>query len=230
MLVAWKLIDVREIRHILTTSASETAIFLITFIVVLLVDLEFAIYAGVIVSLSLFLRKDHAVRACRSTCRTARLEGRPFMSPIHWRLPECPQAMFIRVQGPMYFGAVEYLEKEFRRLEQQRPNQKHLGLLVDGSVGIDLAGAEWLVEESRNRKELGGGLYIVGRYPPLRRQMDQFQVIKLIGKDNIFRRKRELVEQMVPKLDPKICATCKARVFLECKNMPNDEKSKAEGA
>ncbi len=229
MLVAWKLIDINEIKHILTTSASETAIFLITFIVVLLVDLEFAIYAGVIVSLSLFLRKTMQP-GLPVNVPNASLEGRPFMSPIHWRLPECPQSMFIRVQGPMYFGAVEYLEKEFRRLEQQRPNQKHLGLLIDGSVGIDLAGAEWLVEESRNRKELGGGLYIVGRYPPLRRQLDQFQVIKLIGKDNIFRRKRELLETMVPKLDPKICAACKTRVFLECKNMPNDEAPETEQA
>lgn len=227
MLVAWKLIDLKEIRHILTTSASETAIFLITFIVVLLVDLEFAIYSGVIVSLSLFLRKTMRP-GLPVNVPNAAVEGRPFMSPIHWRLPECPQAMFIRVQGPMYFGAVEYLEKEFRKLEQQRPDQKHLGLLVDGSVGIDLAGAEWLVEESRNRDDLGGSLYIIGRYPPLRRQLDQFHVTKLIGKDRIFRRKREMLEAMVPTLDRSICATCKLRVFLECKDMPNDATTETE--
>ena len=227
MLVAWKLIDVKEISLILTTSASETAIFLITFIVVLLVDLEFAIYAGVIVSLSLFLRKTMRP-GLPVNVPNASVKGRPFMSPIHWRLPECPQSMFIRVQGPMYFGAVEYLEKEFRRLEKQRPGQKHLGLLIDGSVGMDLAGAEWLVEESRNRKEQDGALYLVGRYPPLRRQMDQFHVTKLVGRDNIFRRKRELLEYMVPKLDPAICATCKMRVFLECKNMPNNDEPETE--
>lgn len=227
MLVAWKLIDVKEIRHILTTSASETSIFLVTFIVVLLVDLEFAIYSGVIVSLSLFLRQTMRP-GLPVNVPNAKVEGRPFMSPIHWKLPECPQAMFIRVQGPMYFGAVEYLEKEFRKLERIRPGQKHLGLLVDGSVGIDLAGAEWLVEESRNRKEMGGALYIVGRYPPLRRQMDQFHVTKLIGKDYMFRRKREMLQTMVPKLDPSICAKCKLRVFLECKDMPNDETPEIE--
>lgn len=222
MLVAWKLIDVKEIRHILTTSASETAIFLITFMVVLLVDLEFAIYAGVIVSLSLFLRQTMRP-GLPVNVPNANVDGRPFMSPIHWRLPECPQAVFLRVQGPMYFGAVEYLKKEFRRIEKERPDQVHLGLFIDGSVGIDLAGAEWLVEEARTRKELGGNLYLVGRYPPLRRQMDQFHVTKLIGRENIFRRKREMIEHLVPKLDPGICAECKARVFLECRNMPNDE-------
>jgi SulP family sulfate permease len=227
MLVAWKLIDVKEIRVILTTSASETAIFLTTFIVVLLVDLEFAIYAGVIVSLSLFLRQTMRP-GLPVNVPNSKVEGRPFMSPIHWRLPECPQAFFIRVQGPMYFGAVEYLEKEFRRLEKMRPGQKHLALLVDGSVGIDLAGAEWLIEESRNRKELGGSLYIVGRYPPLRRQLDQFHVTQLVGRENIFRRKREMLATMVPKLDPAICADCKLRVFLECKNMPGAEAAEVQ--
>ncbi|MCP5088200.1 MAG: SulP family inorganic anion transporter, partial [Rhodobacteraceae bacterium] len=194
---------------------------------VLLVDLEFAIYAGVILSLALFLRQTMRP-GLPVNVPNAKLEGRPFMSPIHWRLPECPQAMFIRVQGPMYFGAVEYLEKEFRKLERQRASQKHLGLLIDGSVGIDLAGAEWLVEECRNRKNLGGGLYLVGRYPPLRRQLDQFHVTKLIGREYIFRRKREMVENMVPKLNPSICASCKTRVFLECKNMPSSDLTEAD--
>ena len=229
MLVAWKLIDIKEIRHILTTSPSETSIFLVTFLVVLLVDLEFAIYAGVILSLSLFLRKTMRP-GLPVNVPNARVEGRPFMSPIHWRLPECPQALFLRVQGPMYFGAVEYLEKEFRRLEKQRPDQKHLCLLIDGAAGIDLAGAEWLIEESRNRKDLGGSLSLVGRYPPLRRQLDQFHVTKLIGKANIFRRKREMLEAMVTRLDPSICATCKARVFLECKTMPGAEVEDAEAS
>jgi SulP family sulfate permease len=129
----------------------------------------------------------------------------------------------------MYFGAVEYLQKEFRKLDKLRPDQKHLGLLIDGSVGIDLAGAEWLVEESRNRKESGGGLYLVGRYPPLRRQLDQFHVTKLVGRQNIFRRKREMVAEMVTRLDPSICATCKTRVFFECKNQPGaDAETTAE--
>ena len=219
MLVAWKLIDFREIRHILTTSPSESVIFVVTFAVVLLVDLEFAIYAGVIVSLSLFLRQTMRP-GLPVNVPNAGVPGRPFMSPIHWRLPECPQAFFIRVQGPMYFGAVEYLEKEFRRLERERPDQKHLVLLIDGSVGIDLAGSEWLIEESRNRKENGGSLYLVGRYPPLRRQLDQFHVTKLIGRAYIFRRKREMLAQLVPTLDRSVCATCTKRVFLECREMP----------
>jgi len=58
--------------------------------------------------------------------------------------------------------------------------------------------------------------------------MDQFHVTKLVGKDYMFRRKREMLQTLVPKLDPSVCAKCKLRVFLECKDMPNDELPKIE--
>lgn len=82
--------------------------------------------------------------------------------------------------GLRFFSPLVVNRSTTRRLEQQRPNQQHLGLPVDGSVGIDLAGAEWLVEA------------------------------------------------MVPKLDPSICATCKLRVFLEYKNMPDNDLPDAD--
>ncbi|MBY8976718.1 SulP family inorganic anion transporter [Rhodobacteraceae bacterium NNCM2] len=219
MLVAYKLIDLKEIRHILTTSRSESAIFGVTFAAVLLVNLEFAIYAGVIVSLSLFLRRTMRP-GLPINVPNSNVEGRPFMSSVHWRLPECPQALFIRVQGPLYFGAVEYLESEFRRIERERPDQLHLILFIDGSVGIDLAGSELLVNEARRREARGGALYLVGRYPPLRRQLAQFHIPRLIGRKHIFRRKTQVVEKLVQNVNPEICARCTTRVFLECPRAP----------
>src|SRR5512145_712746 len=55
-LVAWGLIDFRHIRGIIRASRSETVILAATFLSTLLLDLEFAIYVGVILSLALYLR------------------------------------------------------------------------------------------------------------------------------------------------------------------------------
>ncbi|MEM7507745.1 MAG: SulP family inorganic anion transporter [Pseudomonadota bacterium] len=221
VLVAWKLVDWKEIRHILRSSLAETAILSVTFLAVVLVNLEFAIYSGVILSLSLFLRRTMRPGLPINVPNPS-VPGRPFMSAAHWRLPECPQAVFIRVQGPLYFGAVEYLEKEFRRLERERPEQLYLVLFIDGSVGLDLAGSELLVSEAKRRETRGGQLYLVGRYPPLRRQLAQFHVPRLIGRKHIFRRKTHAVDALVRNVDKDICATCKARVFLECPGAPAD--------
>jgi len=219
MLVAWKLINFKEIKHILTSSISESVVLIVTFLAVLLVNLEFAIYAGVMISLSLFVRQTMRP-GLPLNVPNAKVPGRPFMSPILWKLPECPQALFARIQGSLYFGAVEYLEKEFRRLEQERPGQKHFGLMLDGAVGVDLAGAELLIEESKRRAARGGSLYLAVRYPPIRHKLAQFHVPREVGREHIFRRKMEMLPKLVENLDPEICATCTTRIFRECPKAP----------
>lgn len=220
MLVAWKLIDFKEIRHILKSSASETIIFIATFFSVVAINLEFAIYVGVILSLSIFLRRSMRP-GLPINVPNEKVSGRPFMSPILWNLPECPQAVFARLQGSLYFGAVEFIEKEFRRIEEERPGQKHFGLMLDGAVGVDLAGADLLIQEAKRREARGGQLYIGVRYPPIRRQLARFHIPREIGRKHIFRRKMEMVPKLVANLDPKICATCTTRVFRECPPVPD---------
>ncbi len=219
MLVAWRLINFKEIKHILTSSMSESVVLIVTFLAVLLVNLEFAIYAGVMISLSMFVRRTMRP-GLPLNVPNAKVPGRPFMSPILWKLPECPQAIFARIQGSLYFGAVEYLEKEFRRLEKERPDQKHFGLMLDGAVGVDLAGAELLIEESKRREARGGRLYLAVRYPPIRHQLAQFHVPREVGREHIFRRKMELLPKLVANLDLDICATCTTRIFRECPKAP----------
>ena len=48
--------------------------------------------------------------------------------------------------------------------------------MLDGAVGVDLAGAELLIKEAKRREEAGGALYLAVRYPPLRRQLAQFHI------------------------------------------------------
>lgn len=132
LMVAWKLIYFKGMKHILTTSMSESLVLVVTFLAVLLVNLEFAIYAGVMISLAMFVRRTMRP-GLPLNVPNAKVPGRPFMSPILWKLPECPQSLFVRIQGSLYFGSVEFLEKE-------RPDQKHFGLMLDGAVGVDPCG------------------------------------------------------------------------------------------
>ena len=56
-LVAWGLIDFKEIKHILVASKRETAVLAVTFFSALFLELEFAIFAGVLLSLILYLER-----------------------------------------------------------------------------------------------------------------------------------------------------------------------------
>ena len=66
LLVAFNLIDFRHIRVIVKTSKHEAAILLTTFAATLIFDLEFAIYAGVLLSLFLYLSRTAHPRSSTS--------------------------------------------------------------------------------------------------------------------------------------------------------------------
>ena len=57
LVVAWRLIDFHHFKVILTTSKRETAVLLTTFFATLFVELEFAIYVGVMLSLIIYLMR-----------------------------------------------------------------------------------------------------------------------------------------------------------------------------
>ena len=215
ILIAWRLIDFKNIRQILIASKSESAILIFTLISVLIIDLELAIFGGVILSLCLFIRKttqtDVPIWAPSQSNR-----HRSFVSGRNQPVAECPQAVFARLQGPLYFGSLEALQAKFLQIETTRPDQKHLVLGIDGNIGMDLSGAEFLMEEARKRRARGGGLYLVVKYPRLRHQVAQFGLARALGPNQVFRRKSEAIPRLIRKLDPDICATCKNRIFLEC--------------
>ena len=68
-LVAWGLIDFHAIRNILRTSRSETGVLAVTFFSTLFLELEFAIMAGVLLSLGLYLNRTSRP-SCSPGCRT----------------------------------------------------------------------------------------------------------------------------------------------------------------
>jgi SulP family sulfate permease len=44
--------------------------------------------------------------------------------------------------------------------------------------------------------------------------------VERLGAGHLFASKREAIAAIVPKLDPAICAGCRARIFEECSKQP----------
>ncbi|WP_118135432.1 SulP family inorganic anion transporter [Oceanicella sp. SM1341] len=223
MVVAWRLVDFAEIGHMMRSSISETLIAGVTFLSTIVIDLEFAIYAGVALSLSLFLmRIARPVIAVLSpdpeapsrALRPARLYG----------LGECPQLIIASMEGPLYFGTVEATRRDFHRFRIERPAQKHMLFLSRSSAETDLPAAEMLLEESRLRDAAGGSFHLKIGSLRLLSKLARFRVVKALGRDHIHISKREAIAQLVPKLDPAICASCTARVFNECAQQPDERR------
>ena len=74
------------------------------------------------------------------------------------RLPECPQFKIVRIDGSLYFGAVNHVAESLRRFPELNPDQKHILLVAVGINLLDVAGAKLLAQEVQHYRKLGGGM------------------------------------------------------------------------
>ena len=219
--VAWGLIDLKHIRHILRASRSDTAVLATTFFGALFLDLEFAILAGVILSLVLYLMRTSHPRILPRV-PDPRLPKRQFNTDPS--LPECPQLKMVRIDGSLFFGAVPHVQETLSEYERERPEQRHLLLLMQGVNFADVAGAEFLAHEAERRRARGGGLYLYRVKEGVMEVLRRGGYIETIGEENCFRSKTEAIGHIVRRLDPEVCRRCTARIFKECESLPGPQQ------
>ena len=219
--VAWGLIDLKHIRHILRASRSDTAVLATTFFGALFLDLEFAILAGVILSLVLYLMRTSHPRILPRV-PDPRLPKRQFNTDPS--LPECPQLKMVRIDGSLFFGAVPHVQETLAEYEREKPEQRHLLLLMHGVNFADVAGAEFLAHEAERRRARGGGLYLYRVKEGVMEVLRRGGYIETIGEENCFRSKSDAIGYIVRRLDPEICRRCTARIFKECESLPGPQQ------
>ena len=217
-LVAWGLFDFHAMRTIVRASRSETAVLALTFAATLLLELEFAIVAGVTLSLLVYLNRTSRP-SMRSVVPDPRHETRK-MTEVEAGLAECPQAKILRIEGSIYFGAVNHIDTHLDTLREIAPLQKHLVISSKSINFIDVAGAELLAHEADRRRAMGGQLYFFGVRQPVRNMLERGGYIGKIGRENLFAGKHDAIAGVFERLDRGVCATCTARIFNECAALP----------
>ena len=220
-MVAYGLFDLHHMRSILRTSRQETVVMSATFLAAVFADLEFAIYAGVLLSLMLYLTR---------TTHPLVLDVKPDPAPDSYHytadsgLPDCPQLKMVRINGSIFFGAVDHVQGHLEQIDEANPRQKHVLIVASGINFIDIAGAEMLAREARRRRRMGGGLYFYRLKDAPRALLEKGGYMKDIGWENVFPVKTRAIASIYPKLDSEICRNCKALIFQECRiALPNGE-------
>ncbi len=224
-LVAWGLIDFHHIADILQHHRKESVVLAVTFFGTL-VDLEKGIFLGIIVSLIFYL-----YRTSRPTIRSmAPIAAEKFnpnrkFTNVGPNAPGCPQMEMLRLEGSIFFGAVEHVKQALKLIDEHDPQKRHVMLFSRAVNFIDLAGAEMLAEEARRRRRMGGGLYLVGVQTGFSSMLHEGGQVEHVGQENIFANKGKAIAAVYPRLDSEICRTCTARIFTECDPaLPNGEK------
>ena len=217
-LIAWGLIDFHHIRRITRASKAEAVVLWVTFAATLFLELEFAIILGVLLSLGVFLRQASRPRVQVRT-PAPRLPKHRFNTDPD--LPECPQMKMIRIDGAIFFGAVNYVAERLRIIARRNPLQKHLIILARSINFVDVAGAELLAREARHRRAMGGGLYFHQMKDGAREPLREGGYMNEIGEENLFESKGEAIAAVFKRLDRKLCEQCDKRIFLECQSLPS---------
>jgi SulP family sulfate permease len=211
--VAYNLIDFHHIRAILKTSQSDAVVLVTTFLATLFLKLEFAIYVGVILSLALYLNRTARPRVYSVVPNpndpVRRME-------IKTGLEECPQLRIVRIDGSLFFGAVNHVAETFRMFLQRDPGRNYM--LIDGSGinFIDIAGAELLAQQARQLRKRGGGLYLCRVKEGVCGPLVKGGHLEEIGQDNVFMSKTNAIKAIFDRLDQDRCRACDKRIFREC--------------
>ena len=221
-LVAWGLIDFYHMGKVVKVNKSGTVAMLVTFAATLVLKLEDAIFLGVILSLVLYLNKTSHARVLRRV-PDPREEKRRFITNTDLVLPECPQLRLIRIDGSLFFGAVDHVRTEIAKMDAETPEQVHMAIVSDGVNFVDVAGAEYLAQEARARREKGGNLYLLRVKEGVCQPLGKGGYLEEIGRENLFDTKTEAIAKVFPRLDPEVCRRCTRRIFLECATLPPPE-------
>jgi len=214
LLIAWNLIDIHHITQIFHSDKREATILLVTFFSTLLIELEFAIYAGVMLSLILYLRR---------TSKPTLMEVAPkflgsateLRSSTRSNLKECPQVKMIRIDGSVFFGAVDHIQKQIEVLCKGE-QVVYLILYCPAINFIDIAGADMLLHEGKRLKRLGGQLSFCGMKNTVKDELQAIGYLEKLGPESFYSMPDDVLNELIPQLNKTKCHQCDRRVFTQC--------------
>ena len=219
MVVAWGLIDFKGIRQILQASRTESAVLVLTFLSGVLISLEFCILAGVMLSLMLYLNRT-SKPALVQLVPAADADGTRRFVPVSASAPPsagCPQLLVLRVDGSLFYGAVEHVRDRLLELTGAAGQPRNLLLLGDGINLMDIAGAHMIDVEAQRLAAAGGGLYLAAIKPTVREMLERSGTLAALGTGHVFERKGDALAAILARRDTATCAACTGCAFDECR-------------
>lgn len=222
LVVAVKLIDLRHIKEILRSSPSDSIVLVATFCSTLLFQIEFAIYAGVLLSLAIYLTRTSHPHI--SVMAPDPADSRRRLTDIDDKmLFECPQLKIIRINGSLFFGAANHVSEVLEEMDEE---STQILLIVGYGINfIDVSGATVLCHEAKRREKMGKALYLCRINQDVEHFLKQEDFISEIRQDHIFTTENSAISAIFNRLDRGVCNTCKKRIFTECQSIPQNGKT-----
>jgi SulP family sulfate permease len=216
MVTAYGLIEREEMERIWRSNHGDRTIMAVTFLATLALPLEYAVLAGIGLSLIYYLLKTSKprVRVVLPSNDFRYFTPRP-------NRPSCTQLGVIEILGDLYFGAVSHIEEKIQENLDDHPTQRYLLLRMYPVENCDISGIHALESIVRLYRDHGGDVYFVHVQDQVRQLMESTAFYDYVGSDH-FLDPDEAVSRLFHRvLDPAICIyECPVRVFRYCQNLP----------
>ena len=180
ILVALTLINRRHIRISLLATNSDALTFLATFVLTLFIPLHAAIFAGVGVSIMLYLRK-----AARPSLVEYEFNQEGNLAEAAAGTRQDPSISIVHVEGELFFGAAELFRTQIQRITAD-PNLRIIILRLKNARHLDATSVMALEELVNVMRTSGRDLIISGVPKDVYRVLRDSGLVDTVGRENIF--------------------------------------------
>lgn len=227
MIIAWGMIDRQGIALALKATRADRIVLLTTFAATLLLDLEKAVFVGVLLSLVLFLRKvSHPLVTRMDTSDSPELQ----------RLPagrRCPNLAVYSIEGTLFFGAVAELEQ--RLYEYEDFGHRAVILHLPQVHWVDATGVHAFQQFLRKCQRRGVALVLSGMKPAVRAVFERSGLTPQLGAENMTETLSDALALCYRRnLKGVVCDGCKSSNRGHCRREDHaptvgDEAARADG-
>lgn len=181
MVVGYQTIKFSEIRKIWRTGASPRALMLVTLLATLFMPLQFAILFGVALSFAVFAYQESESTTIVQVVATG--GGVPIEQPAPRVLPD-DAVTALNVYGSLFFAGARNLEEDLPQVDATRNAVVILSLRGHRELGSTFIGV--LERYARALQANGNTLLLVHVSPDVVEQLEDTQVLKVLGAENVF--------------------------------------------
>ncbi len=181
---AVSLFDRKLLRICFRSTRGDAVVLLITFIAALLLPLHIAIFVGVIISVSLFLRKAAKPELVEYT-----FDKEGTLMEVNSQTSRLPQISIVHVEGDLFFGAADLFRKQVSRIAEDT-SLAVIVLRMRNARNLDATSVCALEELIKFTREKGRHLIISGAGREVFRILRKSGVLNVL-QENCDRRKGE---------------------------------------
>ena len=184
---AVSLFDRKLLRICFRSTPGDAAVLVCTFVAALMLPLHLAIFVGVVISVSLFLRKAAKPELVEYT-----LDNEGKLLQVSDTAKRLPQISIVHVEGDLFFGAADLFRKQVSRIAED-PTLAVIILRMRNARNLDATSVCALEELIRFTREKGRHLIISGASREVYRILRKSGVLQVLqegrshhGESNIF--------------------------------------------